>query len=103
LDLCKQQQFPVDDSLPSILLNTLLNDMDNNVQQLTEYIFYPFDIYNDAANKALHVIKQQFLYNEIEAETDLCFDQFLFQLSIHLVRYFVACASNIYINQKSYN
>eukprot|EP01018_Ginkgo_biloba_P020743 Gb_18365 [translate_table: standard] len=35
---------------------------------LLESILMPFDIYNDSAQHALHVLKQRFLYDEIEAE-----------------------------------
>lgn len=35
---------------------------------LLESILMPFDIYNDAAQQALVVLKQRFLYDEIEAE-----------------------------------
>ena len=31
-------------------------------------ILMPFDIYNDSAQHALSVLKQRFLYDEIEAE-----------------------------------
>ncbi|KAG0476176.1 hypothetical protein HPP92_013017 [Vanilla planifolia] len=44
---------------------------------LLESILMPFDIYNDSAQHALTVLKQRFLYDEIEAEVDLCFDQLL--------------------------
>lgn len=35
---------------------------------LLESILMPFDIYNDASQHALVVLKQRFLYDEIEAE-----------------------------------
>lgn len=35
---------------------------------LLESVLMPFDIYNDAAQYALSVLKQRFLYDEIEAE-----------------------------------
>ena len=35
---------------------------------LLESALMPFDIYNDAAQQALTVLKQRFLYDEIEAE-----------------------------------
>ena len=35
---------------------------------LLESVLLPFDIYNDSAEYALHVLKQRFLYDEIEAE-----------------------------------
>lgn len=35
---------------------------------LLEGILMPFDVYNDAADRALRALKQRFLYDEIEAE-----------------------------------
>ena len=35
---------------------------------LLESVLLPFDIYNDSAEYALRVLKQRFLYDEIEAE-----------------------------------
>lgn len=35
---------------------------------LFQSILMPFDIYNDSAQHALAVLKQRFLYDEIEAE-----------------------------------
>lgn len=35
---------------------------------LLESVLIPFDIYNDSARQALAVLKQRFLYDEIEAE-----------------------------------
>lgn len=42
--------------------------MDTNDIGLLESILLPFDVYNDAADHALRVLKQRFLYDEIEAE-----------------------------------
>lgn len=35
---------------------------------LLESVLLPFDIYNDSAQQALVVLRQRFLYDEIEAE-----------------------------------
>lgn len=35
---------------------------------ILESVLIPFDIYNDSAQQALVVLKQRFLYDEIEAE-----------------------------------
>lgn len=37
---------------------------------LLESVLLPFDIYNDAADQSLRVLKQRFLYDEIEAEVN---------------------------------
>ena len=52
------------------------------------YILYPMDLYSDSAHYALHHFKQQFLYDEIEAEVNLCFDQLVYKLSEHIFAYF---------------
>lgn len=40
---------------------------------LVESILMPFDIYNDSAQQALVMLRQRFLYDEIEAEVnDIC-------------------------------
>jgi cytoplasmic FMR1 interacting protein len=44
-------------------------------------VLYPLDLYNDSAQYALTVFKKQFLYDEVEAEVNLCFDQFVYKLS----------------------
>jgi len=52
-------------SLPWILTDHVVA---NHVTSLMEYFLFPLDIYNDAANRALRVQTQRFLYDEIEAE-----------------------------------
>lgn len=52
---------------------------------LFESVVMPFDIYNDAAQQALTVLKQRFLYDEIEAEVLLrCIFSFHPQTVDHL-------------------
>ncbi len=46
-----------------------------------ESVLYPLDLYNDSAFYALTVFRKQFLYDEVEAEVNLCFDQFVYKLS----------------------
>lgn len=48
---------------------------------LHRYVLYPLDLYNDSAQYALTVFRKQFLYDEVEAEVNLCFDQFVYKLS----------------------
>lgn len=85
LELTKQIQFPIELSLPWILTNHILeNDSVDNL----EFLLYPLDIYNDAAHKALHQLKTQFLYDEIEAEVTLCVDQFIYKLSHKIFSYY---------------
>jgi cytoplasmic FMR1 interacting protein len=69
---------------------------------LLETVLMPFDIYNDAADYALRVLKQRFLYDEIEAEVDLCFDQLVFKLSEHIFAYYKSVAAR-YNNNNNIN
>ena len=52
------------------------------------YILYPLDLYNDSAHYGLHQFKKQFLYDEVEAEVNLCFDQFVYKLSDQIFAYY---------------
>src|SRR5690348_14842540 len=85
LELTKRLQFPIDMSLPWILTDNILESKEASTM---EYVFYPLDLYNDAANRALSSLHQQFLYDEIEAEVNLCFDQLIFKLSEQIYAYF---------------
>ena len=78
LELGKRSQFPISMSLPWILTEHVLNQRNG---PLIPLLFAPMDTYNDAATDALRVHKQQFLFVEIEAEVNLCFDQVLFLLA----------------------
>ena len=78
LELCKRVQFPISMSLPWILTEHVLNQRN---RPLMPMLFAPMDAYNDAASDSLRKHRQQFLFVEIEAETNLCFDQILFNLA----------------------
>lgn len=58
-------QFPIECSLPWMLVDHVIESQNAG---LLESVLMPFDIYNDAAQQALVVLKQRFLYDEIEAE-----------------------------------
>lgn len=51
------------------------------LQFICRFVLYPLDLYNDSAHYALTVFRKQFLYDEVEAEVNLCFDQFVYKLS----------------------
>ena len=59
------------------------------------YILYPLDLYNDSAQYALMRFKKQFLYDEVEAEVNLCFDQFVYKLSDQIFSYFKHLAGRL--------
>ena len=52
------------------------------------YVLFPLDLYNDAGNFALRHFKKQYLYSELEAEVDLCFDQFIYKLSENIFHHY---------------
>lgn len=78
-------QFPIEMSLPWILTDHILQ---NKEAHMMEYILYPLDLYSDSAHYALHHFKRQFLYDEIEAEVNLCFDQLVYKLSEQIFHYY---------------
>ena len=63
-------------------------------------ILYPLDLYNDSAHYALTVFKKQFLYDEIEAEVNLCFDQFVYKLSEQIYAYYKHLAGSIMLDKR---
>lgn len=77
LELSKKIQFPISTSLPSILTEFAL---ESNRDDILQEVYYALDIYNDAATNTLYRLKSQVIYDEIEAEVNLCFDQFMFKL-----------------------
>ena len=79
LDMDKVLQFPVRSSLPFILAEHLLQD--NSKPSLHDSVFFPFELYNDAAAQAINVYDSQYLYREIEAEADLCINMIAFSFS----------------------
>ncbi|XP_053399050.1 cytoplasmic FMR1-interacting protein-like [Mercenaria mercenaria] len=91
-------QFPIEMSMPWILTDHILETKE---PYMIEYLLYPLDLYNDSATDALTVFRQQFLYDEIEAEVDLCFDQFVYKLSDQIFAYYKRLAACI-IMDKTY-
>lgn len=63
-------------------------------------VLYPLDLYNDSAHYALTVFKKQFLYDEIEAEVNLCFDQFVYKLSEQIYGYYKHLAGSIMLDKR---
>ncbi|XP_065556681.1 cytoplasmic FMR1-interacting protein-like isoform X2 [Artemia franciscana] len=93
----KRIQFPIEMSMPWILTEHILKTRDPS---LMECVLYPLDLYNDSANYALTVFRKQFLYDEVEAEVNLCFDQFVYQLSEQVFGYFKVLASSILLDKR---
>ncbi|KAF9611083.1 hypothetical protein IFM89_026967 [Coptis chinensis] len=84
-------QFPIECSLPWMLVDHVIESQNAG---LLESVLLPFDIYNDSAQHALVVLKQRFLYDEIEAEVDLCFDQLILKLSETIFTYYKSWAAS---------
>lgn len=72
LDINNAVQFPARSSLPFVLCQFAL---DNYVQpELTEILFYPLSIYDDAAFYAINKLKSTMVFEEIKAEAKVCLD-----------------------------
>ncbi|GMI36528.1 hypothetical protein TrRE_jg10260 [Triparma retinervis] len=76
----KLPQFPIAMSLPWILTEHVINNVTADTP-LIEDLAYTMDVYNDAANRALYGFNNQYLYDEIQAEVNLAFDQMVFAIS----------------------
>ena len=92
----KKIQFPIEMSMPWILTSHILETKD---QSLMEFVFYPLDLYNDAAMNALTVFRKRHLYDEVEAEVNLCFDQFVYVLSEQIFRAYKQTAAGILLDK----
>ncbi|XP_060592934.1 cytoplasmic FMR1-interacting protein-like isoform X1 [Ruditapes philippinarum] len=89
-------QFPIEMSMPWILTDHVLETKEPH---MIEYMLYPLDLYNDSATYALTVFRQQYLYDEIEAEVDLCFDQFVYKLSDQIFAYYKRLAACLMLDK----
>ncbi|EGD74766.1 hypothetical protein PTSG_07003 [Salpingoeca rosetta] len=96
LELAKEIQFPVEFSLPWILTTTGMTE-----RGLHEHTLIPLELYNAAAQHALFKLKSQTLYNEIEAEVNLCFDQLMFHIGEQVFVNFKAKATSIMLAREA--
>lgn len=58
------------------------------------------DLYNDSALYALTIFRKQFLYDEVEAEVNLCFDQFVYKLSEQIFAHYKQLAASILLDKR---
>ncbi|XP_077992944.1 cytoplasmic FMR1-interacting protein 1-like [Glandiceps talaboti] len=93
----KRIQFPIEMSMPWILTDHILASKEPSMMQ---YVFYPLDLYNDSAQYALTKFKKQFLYDEAEAEVNLCFDQFVYKLSNQIFVFYKQRAALMLLDTK---
>jgi len=97
LTMGKRIQFPIEMSMPWILTDHILESREPSMM---EFILYPLDLYSDSAQYALTKFKKRFLYDEIEAELNLCFDQFVVKLSEQIFIYYKQCAAFSLLDEK---
>ncbi|EYC24494.1 hypothetical protein Y032_0013g1932 [Ancylostoma ceylanicum] len=90
-------QFPIEMSIPWILTDHILTNPDSS---LVEGALYQLDLYNDAANYSLFNFKKRFLFDEVEAEVNLCFDQFIYKLSDMVFTHFKQLASCMMLDKR---
>ena len=88
LEATKCIQFPIEMSIPWILTEHVITNQVIDSPPMIENLLYTMDIYNDSAQRALFVLNQQFLYDEIEAEANLVLDQMIFLLSDEMYKYY---------------
>ncbi|OON15300.1 cytoplasmic Fragile-X interacting family protein [Opisthorchis viverrini] len=65
-----------------------------------EYMLYPLDLYNDAADCALNQFHRRFLYEEIEAEASLVLDQLVYKLSDQVFKHYKRYAASILLDKR---
>uniref|UniRef100_H2YIL7 Cytoplasmic FMR1-interacting protein n=1 Tax=Ciona savignyi TaxID=51511 RepID=H2YIL7_CIOSA len=82
LTMGRRIQFPIEMSLPWILTDHIL---DKKEPSMMEFVLYPLDLYSDSAHYALTKFKKQFLYDEVEAEVNLCFDPSWFNHALLII------------------
>lgn len=100
IDLCSVVQFPIDLSIPWMLIDHAYNscydsingsdefDCNKDYTPLLEKIFYVIDVYNDSCRYALYQNKMQHLFNELESECGLVVDQIVYLLSDLIYTYY---------------
>ncbi|XP_074650869.1 cytoplasmic FMR1-interacting protein 1-like [Tubulanus polymorphus] len=81
----RRVQFPIEMSMPWILADHVMKDMHPT---MCECILYILDLYNDSANYALTVFKEQHLFDEVEAEVLLCFEQLVGKITSQVYSYY---------------
>lgn len=90
-------QYSIEASVPWIFASHILTTSDPS---LIESLLFVLDLYNDSAQYALTVLKRKFLYDEIEAEVNLIFEQLVHLLAEKIYLYYRYKASSQYF-QKS--
>ncbi|OUC48632.1 cytoplasmic Fragile-X interacting family protein [Trichinella nativa] len=90
-------QFPIEMSMPWILTDHILQTKNPSY---IECILYQLDLYNDSAECAMTRFEKQFLYDEVEAEVNLCFDQFVYRLSVQIFSHYKQLAASMLLDKR---
>ncbi|KII61091.1 Cytoplasmic FMR1-interacting protein 2 [Thelohanellus kitauei] len=77
----KHIQYPIQDSIPWIMIEHLLNNTEPNS---AEFLLYLTGIYDDAADYILHRLKVRHLYDEVVSESQLVFKQLCYHLGLRI-------------------
>ncbi|NXC17566.1 CYFP1 protein, partial [Corythaeola cristata] len=85
LTMGRRIQFPIEMSMPWILTDHILETKEASMMD---------------AHYALTKFKKQFLYDEIEAEVNLCFDQFVYKLADQIFAYYKAMAGSLLLDKR---
>jgi cytoplasmic FMR1 interacting protein len=101
LEVDKSIQFPIEMSFPWILTEHVIKNSSSSDLPMIEKILYILEIYNDAAQSSLYDICQQYLYDEVEAESNLVLDQLIFLMSDEIYTHYKNFAGST-ILEKSY-
>ncbi|XP_006907135.1 cytoplasmic FMR1-interacting protein 1 [Pteropus alecto] len=97
LTMGRRIQFPIEMSVPWVLTDHILETKEASMM---EYVLYSLDLYNDSAHYALTKFNKQFLYDEIEAEVNLCFDQFVYKLADQIFAYYKVMAGSLLLDKR---
>lgn len=80
-------------SLPYILTEFVLR-----IPSLISNLFFAVDIWSDCAERSLSDLNQQFLFDEVEGEVNLSFDQLIFNVAKHMYEHTKCCASQLMLD-----
>merc|ERR1740123_1587663 len=94
LEMTGEVQFPTPMSLPWIM-----TEYSMTTPSLMPNLFLPLSVYNDAADAAIRIFRQRFLFDEIEQEVNLVWDQLVYTLASQLWAYYKNIASKILIDK----
>ena len=94
IEISQCVQFSIDISLPWILIQRALaphlvpSAIGDATVPMIENVIFMLDIYNDAAYEALHLIRVQHLYDEVEAEASLVLSRTMSSMSHSMYAYY---------------